>query len=383
MSRSGVLVMIGYPIDIGFAIGRLVSVFHDMALELTAAPTRVHFSFARIGEARSTALPADFRQLVEFDPRQPTPQAVQRLVAHVREHDIDTVFALDLGVQAPFLRALRQAGVRQVISYWGAPMSSINRGLKLALKRLEVAWLHRHKPDHFIFESRAMQDMAVHGRGVSAACTTVIPTGVDAQKFRPLPQEAELVYQRFGIPQQRRIIVYMGHLHRRKGVHVLMRAAGHLVSVMRRQDIQVLFLGDRDGEAEGFRDDWAAAGEYITFGGYQSDIPALLAGCHAGCIPSTGWDSFPMSSLEMQACGLPVLVSDWQGVPETIEAGRTGVVVPVGDAEALARAIADLVDDDARRDGMAAQARARIEAGFTRQHQVDALVAWMRRVERA
>ena len=84
-----------------------------------------------------------------------------------------------------------------------------------------------------------------------------------------------------------------------------------------------------------------------------------------------------MSSLEMQACGLPVLVSDWQGVPETIADGETGVVVKTGDTALLAQAIAALVDDPSRRDRMALAARARIEAAFTREHQVINLTRYL------
>ncbi len=371
------LVMIGYEIDIGFAIGRLVSVFFDMARQWTGNATQVHFAFAKVGAARSNALPPDFHQVIEFDMRQPTPAAAAALADYIRAHRINTVFALDLSANASYLGALRSAGIERIFSYWGAPMSSLNSGLKLLLKRLEVALLRRARPDHFIFESRAMQRFAVEGRGLPARQTAVIPTGVDANRFRPDPANVELVYQRFNIPRERRVIVYMGHLHARKGVHVLMRAAGHLVSVLGRRDAHVLFLGNRGDEVEKFRDDFAAGTECITFGGYQNDIPALLSGCYAGCIPSTGWDSFPMSSLEMQACGLPVLVSDWQGVPETIADGETGVVVKTGDAALLAQAIAALVDDPSRRDRMAGAARARIEAAFTREHQVANLTRYL------
>lgn len=364
------LIMIGYEIDIGFAIGRLVSVFFDMARQWTGNTTQVHFCFAKVGAARSNALPPDFNQVIEFDMRQPTPAAAAALADYIRAHRIDTIFGLDLSANASYLGGLRSAGIERIFSYWGAPMSSLNTGVKLLLKRMEVAMLRRARPDHFIFESRAMQRFAVEGRGLPARQTVVIPTGVDANRFRPDPASSELVYQRFNIPRDRRIIVYMGHLHARKGVHVLMRAAGHLVSVMGRRDAHVLFLGNRGDEVEKFRDDFAAGMECITFGGYHNDIPALLSGCYAGCIPSTGWDSFPMSSLEMQACGLPVLVSDLQGVPETIGDGETGVVVKTGEAALLAQAITALIDDPSRRDRMAVAARARIETAFTREHQV-------------
>lgn len=373
----GILVVVGYDIDIGFAIGRLISVFYEMACRLTGDPAKVHFSFTRVGGARCAVLPRDFRNFVEFEPRHPSDAAVATLAAYIREKSIGCIFALDLSVNAGYLHAVRNAGVGRIISYWGAPMSSLNSGVKLLLKRLEVAYLRRAKPDHFIFESQAMRNFAINGRGISAKSTSVVHTGIDAQRFRPDPEKSAVVYERFQIPRSRRIIVYMGHLHTRKGVHVLMRAAGLIVKVARREDIHVLFLGNRGDEIDKFREDVELGSSHITFGGYQDDIPALLAGCYAGCIPSTGWDSFPMSSLEMQACGVPVLVSNWQGVPETVEDGITGIVVPVGNERLLAEAIISLVDDAARRDEMSRAARERIESAFLIEHQISNLVAQM------
>ncbi len=57
--------------------------------------------------------------------------------------------------------------------YWGAPMSSLNQGLKLLAKRLEVALFRRDRPDLFLFESEAMRDLAVKGRGLPRSATDV------------------------------------------------------------------------------------------------------------------------------------------------------------------------------------------------------------------
>jgi glycosyltransferase involved in cell wall biosynthesis len=368
-----VLILIPYQIRIGFAIERLIKAFYEMALRLTGDPAKVHFGFTKVGEGRSSALPTGFTNLVEFDPVEPSASDVRRLASYVEAHGITSVLALDLPVEASFLRDLRRAGVSRAMAYWGAPISSANSGLKLLAKRVEVS-LRRSKPDLFIFESEAMQTLAVRGRGIARPATAVVHLGVDVAVFRPNPDLHDVVYARFDIPRDRHIVVFMGHLHERKGVQVLMRAAGHVARVLRRDDLHFLFLGNRDGEADQFRDAYAGATEWITFGGYQSDVPALLAGCFLGCIPSTGWDSFTMSSIEMQACGLPVVVSDLHGLPETVANGETGLAVRAGDHVLLAETIASLADDPGRRAAMGIAARRRIETRFTRQHQIDNLV---------
>lgn len=359
-----ILVMIPYEIGVGFAIGRLITAFHAMALRITELQEDVHFAFATLnGQARS--LPAGFTNLLEFNHGKHSADDVGRFAQYIKQHRIHTLFALDMRVDAPCLRVARRAGVRRVVSYWGASMSSIVPW-KYPLKRLQVA-LTRTKPDLFIFESHAMRRQAVIGRGVAQSSTAVVRTGVDANRFRPMPSQ---VHERFGIPAHRRIIVFMGHLHERKGVSVLLRASAHLAQ---RDDIHFLFLGNRPGEAEAFQ---AIERGNVTFGGYQDDIPSLLSGCYAGCIPSTGWDSYPMSSLEMQSCGLPVIVSDLQGCPETVDAD-TGIVVRAGSYIALWDAIVEFVNDPARRGRMSAAARTRIERSLTTAHQVDNLVRTM------
>lgn len=366
--------MIHSDIEVAFATGRLVGVFFEMARQLTGSADRVHFSFTHISGGRANGLPNHFDQLIEFEAREPTPDSVALLKNYISDHRIDTLFALDLPADASYLGELRKAGIKRVFSYWRAPMSPLSGELRLLVKRLEVALLQRAKPDYFIFESRAMQSYALFGRGIAQGRTLVIPTGVDVARFRRTPRDSELVYERFNIPRHRRVIVYMGHLHERKGAHVLMRAAVHLVQELHRDDVHVLFLGNIGNEIELLRAHWNDAASHITFGGYQTDVPALLSGCYAGCVPSTGWDSFPMSSLEMQACSLPVLASDCQGVPETIATGETGVVLPAGNVQRLAAAIAKLVDDPNNHDRMARGARRRIEEAFTYQHQLNSLV---------
>ena len=371
---------IGYDVGIGFAIGRLISSFYEMGLRLTGDPSAVHFAFTRVGGGSNPSLPAGFNNLVEFDGNHADEADIERLANYVKANGIKVIFGLDVPVEASYLGVQRRAGVRAIVSYIGAPCSSLNSGLKLALKRFEVRMLRPDKPDHFILESEAMRRTAVNGRGIAAACTSVVPTGVDVEDFVPMPEAKHVVFDALQIPRDRKIVVYMGHMHERKGVHVLLRAADVVVKARKRRDIHFLILGNRPDEIEPFRDcfDSTETSPFITIGGYRDHIPELLAGCYVGCIPSTGWDSFPMSSLEMQACGLPVIASDCQGVPETIAPLKTGLVVKAGDVEALADAVIRMADNPAERDRMAAAARERIVSSLSRTHQIERLTATMR-----
>lgn len=369
---SNILVLLPYASNIGFAIGRLIHTFFKACLEVTNNSSNVHFCFSDITQAPCTFLPPDFKNIVGFDVYGGNKKAIDDLGNYVQRHNIDLVFALDLSVQAPTLPLLRRSGVSRVISYWGAPMSSRNHGIRLFLKKMEVHRFRPNRPDLFIFESKAMQEFAILGRGIPPHQTMVIHTGVEPSQFRPLPEHAEKVYQEFEIPRDRKIVVFMGHMHKRKGVHILLQAANLLVTKELRSDIHFLFLGNSAQEVEelkGFHGEAVECG-FVTFGGYRTDVQTLLAGCYVGCIPSTGWDSFPMSSLEMQACGVPVVVSQLQGVPETIEEGITGISTPTGDASALASTLAAICDTPELRSQMAVDARERIVKQLTLEHQI-------------
>jgi glycosyltransferase involved in cell wall biosynthesis len=366
------------PAGAGFAIRTLELAFRAVGAELAQSPDRVHVIF---NEATSLDPETRDEPVDTFAWHRQTSDQLERLASWIAAHQITTIFGLDLPVSSAAYPVMRRAGVRCIISYWGAPMSSINHGPKLLLKRLQIA-ATRHGPDHYIFESEAMRATAVSGRGIAAAATSVIPIGIDHTRFRPNPAGTSYAYDTFRIPADRKIVIYSGHFESRKGVAVLIDCIRHLVLDRRSDQLHFLLCGHRGSEADLFmaRVHGTAAEGYVTFAGYRSDILQLYQSAWAGCIASTGWDSLTMSALEMQASGLPIFVSALQGIPETIDEGRTGLSFPPGDHVTLARQLLDLAADDGRRRAMSQQATEWIAHRFTREHQHRALVEVTRQV---
>ena len=367
--------------DAGYAIDSLLVAFIRMARRLVVDDRSIHIAFPNmVGLARCNVI-TGIENLVEFDTATRDPGELGMIQNYIRKHGIEVVFGFDQPVQQFSCRYMRQAGVRQIISYQGAPMSGLNSGLRLLLKRVEVMF-RIGSPDHYIFESQAMAETAYRGRGVPFARTSIVHLGVDENRYRPAESTTSYVYNAFGIPHDRKIIYYSGHMEERKGVAVLIHAAIDLYNRYDRSDFHFLILGNRDGEELRFLDILknTDARDHVTFGGYRNDVEKILPGCYLGAIASTGWDSFTMSSLEIASCGLPLLVSRLQGLVETIEEGKTGFSFTCGDHTELAAHIAGLLDDPARRDRMGASARQRILSGYTKQQQVDNLVNILKRV---
>jgi len=309
----------------GYAIGRLEPVFFEMARRLTGNVDKIHLAYSGLSGGRPAFVDEDFVNVIEFDTADERGQNLDAY-DYIRKNKIDIVFGFDQPVSRPTYSLLRHAGIRLFASYWGAPMSVLNRGVKLQLKKMEVK-LRRNKPDHFIFESRAMADTAVFGRGIKSNQVSVTYLVVDTNKFKPDFLSKAYVREVFSIPEDRKIILYSGHMEERKGVRVIIEAANELVLRRKRKDVQFLLLGNRKGEETNFGDLYIGSEteKYIMFGGYHDDINKIIASCDLGVIASTGWDSFTMSSIEMASTGLPLVVSNLQGLVETIDNGTERV----------------------------------------------------------
>lgn len=101
----------------------------------------------------------------------------------------------------------------------------------------------------------------------------------------------------------------------------------------------------------------------VTLLGERHDVPELLESADIFVLASRS-EGAPLSVLEAMAAGLPVVASDVGGVAELVADGETGLLVPAGDAAALAGALARLLDDPGLRRRMGAAARARARERF-------------------
>ncbi|MEE9354171.1 MAG: glycosyltransferase family 4 protein [Methylococcaceae bacterium] len=378
---NAILIMFHLELDAGYAMDSLLDAFLKMAQALVNKNEKIHISYTNIQNKEKQKILSEYTNIIEYDPASSDASKHVFIEKYVREYQIDIVFGFDQPVHQPAYKPLRRGGVRKIISYQGAPMSDPNKGFKLLLKKLQVK-MAKHSPEHYIFESQAMAETAYQGRGVPKDRVSVVPLGVDAEKYMPSLNATLFAHKTFSIPKDRRIIYYSGHMEKRKGVTVLINAAIHLKDVLGRNDFHFLILGNRPGEEEPYLEmlQGERAEAHVTFGGYRDDIAQILPCSYIGTIASTGWDSFTVTSLEIASCGLPLLVSKLQGLAETIEEGKTGFSFKPGDYSALAKYIDMFLDDEFLRDSFGEQARARILAGFSKQRQIDSLVGVVQRV---
>lgn len=111
--------------------------------------------------------------------------------------------------------------------------------------------------------------------------------------------------------------------------------------------------------------------ERCRFVGARDDVAERLAEASALVLP-TGREGLPLCVLEAMRAGLPVVASAVGGIPEAVADGRTGRLVPPGEPAALSRALAEVLDDPAARRRMGEAGRARYEAAFSFERQLEA-----------
>lgn len=218
--------------------------------------------------------------------------------------------------------------------------------------------------------------------GVSAACTE----GIASTGWRPRtvheatdpgPDPVRLTEHRVASSGDPLHVVSVGVISRRKGSDVFVEAAERV----RRADPSIRFT--LVGSATDPLDADFAAGvlERASAAGVEhrprADVPELLTGTDLFVLPSRR-DPFPISVLEAMAAGLPVIGSDADGIPEQLDGGGCGVVVPSEDPVALAAAILELAADPDRRLRLGAAARERVSSRFTLERQAAGLeAAWL------
>ena len=155
----------------------------------------------------------------------------------------------------------------------------------------------------------------------------------------------------------------------RKGVPVLIEAA-HRLS----RDANVSFMlagGGMDDPSIRERIEGGTHADRFRILGYREDILPVVAACDATVLPAIKREGLPKTVIESMALSVPPVVTDTGGSPELVDSG-SGIVVPPGDAQALADALDRLQADRDRARAMGAAARARIGSHFTLAQSIEA-----------
>ena len=196
--------------------------------------------------------------------------------------------------------------------------------------------------------------------GVDANKTEVVGNGVDTGIFHPVDRAAARA--RYGLPEQARVLISVGGLVERKGMH---RVIDCLPALMpRHPDLHYLIVGGASGEGD-LRTELEAQVARLGLGGRVHFLGTLPP--EALKWPLSASDVFVLATrnegwanvfLEAMACGLPVVTTDVGGNAEVVCRDEIGSIVPFGDARALLQALDAALDKDWDRAAIIEYARA-------------------------
>ncbi len=262
------------------------------------------------------------------------------------------------------------AGVpaRQVLS-----LQNIDYGWCLSSKRIDRLFFARGFAacDRVLAASEFIREYARRRiPGYDDARLATLYNGVDTGVFSP--NGARTRRAEFGLSPDP-LIMCTGRIDPRKGVHlaleVLRRVQREIPST------QLAIVGPRGSYWDRAGTDYArrieeevarTPGARLLGPVYdRKRLAALYATADVACLPFTSEEAFGMTSIEAQACGVPVVTTAIGGVPETLEDEVTGFLVAPGDVDGMTRRVLALLQDPALRVRMGRAARSRVEAWFS------------------
>lgn len=198
--------------------------------------------------------------------------------------------------------------------------------------------------------------------------TIVIHNCVDLSDFDHLRPVS--IMQEFDLKGN--AIVFIGSLEERKGIKYLIKAFGPVKSAV--PGVKLMIVGrPLPGQANYLSKLKRSSNDpNIIFAGSRRDAYDIISACQLLCAPSLS-EAFGRTIIEAMACGKPVVATNVGGIPEIIENGKTGFLVPPKDEKAISDALICLLTDKKLADSMGMAGRTRVERSFAIDSQVNAV----------
>ncbi len=289
------------------------------------------------------------------------------------------------GASRALRRAVRRLNPDIVHAHWAVP-----NGLAAGFTRLEVPFgIGLHGSDVFMAEKTPIRPLMAKALGRSSFLTgcspelvnricdigfdkarsTVIPYGVDIEKFYP-DSDRRLVWRdRLQIPQDANVVLTVGRMVTKKGFHVLIPA---LERVLRESPETHVIFGGQGDRLQEFEAEAAAMSDRIHFPGVilRDTLPDLYRTADLFVLPAVhdskgNVDGLPNVILEAMATGVPIIASEISGIPLAVCDGTEGLLVPENDQEPLEEALLALLGDSALRQRMGQASRHKAETDLT------------------
>jgi glycosyltransferase involved in cell wall biosynthesis len=275
---------------------------------------------------------------------------LRTLVALLRRQRFDVVHSHKFGSNVWGTIFARACHVPVVIahehnwSYSGNP-------LRIWIDRLVIARL----ADRFIAVSQANRERMLTIERIPADKIVVLPTA-----YIPHAVTTDTdIRSELGLAREVRVITTAAVLRAEKALEVLIEAHAQVARRISQTHLVICGEGPCLGDLEQ-RVAELGTGELVHFLGRRDDVGSILRASDV-CALSSDWEGMPLFVFECMAAGAALVATNVGGVPEVVEDGSTGLLVPPRDPAALADALVSLLTDPAYRHQLASAAARRID----------------------
>lgn len=234
-------------------------------------------------------------------------------------------------------------------------------------KKFKKLWVHH--ADHVLAVSEAVRQAAINA-GIEPDRVSVLYSGCDFEEIQKASKSIP-VHTQLGIPQNGFVIGSVGNISPKKGYHYLLDAFG---KVAQGKPFHCIIIGaDDHGMQKQLEEQATRFGvrEKVHFLGFQENVYPYIAAMDIFVLASID-EGFGMVLLEAMTLGKPVISTFVHGPPEIVLQGKTGILVPPADGDALSKAISTLYENSVTREEMGEAGRQRVIEKFSLDQEVDA-----------
>jgi glycosyltransferase involved in cell wall biosynthesis len=259
----------------------------------------------------------------------------------------------------------------RVATVHGGYFQSVHaRGVRRARKRI-LSGTYRtvyRLFDRVVAVARSVaDDLATRpGYRVDSGRVRIIPNGLDLTRLPPAGERVDRAA--WGLPATAPVVVQVANFYPPKGHRWLVRAMPRIVAC---HPEAVFVLAGEGPELPGIRGEVARLGlaAHVRFVGADADALALLGASDVVVVPSES-EGLPLALLEALALARPVVATAVGGIPDVIEPGRTGILTPPCDPDALADAVCAVLGDPGRARAIGEAGRSTVRARYAAERMV-------------
>jgi N-acetyl-alpha-D-glucosaminyl L-malate synthase BshA len=278
----------------------------------------------------------------------------------VRSHGLDLLhvhYAIPHATSAWIAREMLEqtgSGIRIITTLHGTDITIVGQDPSFhAITKFSI-----EKSDRLTAVSRYLREETIRAFGCAGHDVQVIHNFIDGEVYNRSKHPATIRDQLDG---NRRVLMHISNFRPVKRVRDVVRIFARVLDSV---PSVLVMVGDGPDRVDAENEARAlGVDKSVFFLGRLDSVAPLLAGADLFLLPSQN-ESFGLSALEALASGVPVIAANAGGIVEVVRNGETGILCPVGDVEAMARASVEILRDESRWKAMSAMAAEDARARF-------------------